>query len=152
MSSFSGRGKKTAWATRRAFPEVTDAFIELECMPSEVSEESMSQHERFAVLTHDRTSDITEINEATQQLFAHKGRTLENQAALKQHIKLTCYLVNIWNQSFISEPEILNPSDWAHLGGSLCGQVSLKLQNPAKNLSTVAARSSLDIINAKSCT
>ena len=40
--SFSGRGKKTVWATWRAFLEVTDAFIELEREPSAVSEESMS--------------------------------------------------------------------------------------------------------------
>ena len=116
VSAFSGRGKKTAWATWKAFPEVTDAFIELECMPSEVSEESMSLLERFVVLMYDRTSDIMEVNEARKQLFAHKGRTLENipptQAALKQHIKRACYQANIWNQSLISEPELLNPSDW----------------------------------------
>ena len=64
MSAFSGRGKKTAWATRKAFPEVTDAFIELECMPSEVSEESMSLLERFVVLMYDCTSDIMEVNVA----------------------------------------------------------------------------------------
>ena len=40
--SFSGRGKKTVWATWREFTEFTDAFIELECMPSEVSEEPIS--------------------------------------------------------------------------------------------------------------
>ena len=40
--SFSGRGKKTVWTTWRAFLGVTDAFIELEHMPSAVSEESMS--------------------------------------------------------------------------------------------------------------
>ena len=115
VSAFSGRGKKTAWATWKAFPEVTDAFIELESMPSEVSEESMSLLERFVVLMYDRTSDIMEVNEARKQLFAHKGRTLENiprtQAALKQHIKRACYQANIWNQSLISEPELLNPSD-----------------------------------------
>ena len=36
--SFSGRGKKTVWATLRAILEVTDAFIELEREPSAVSE------------------------------------------------------------------------------------------------------------------
>ena len=85
-------------------------------MPSEVSEESMSLLERFVVLMYDRTSGIMEVNEARKQLFAHKGRTLENipptQAALKQHIKRACYQANIWNQSLISKPELLNPSDW----------------------------------------
>ena len=76
--SFSGRGKKTVWATWRASLEVTDAFIELERMPSAVSDESMSWLERFVVCMYDNTSDIMEINEASKQLFAQKGRTLEN--------------------------------------------------------------------------
>ena len=61
VSPFSGRGKRTAWAAWRAFTEVTDAFIEREFMPSEVSEESMSWLERFVELMYDHTSDITEI-------------------------------------------------------------------------------------------
>ena len=91
--SFSGRGKKKVWATWRAFLQVTDAFIELERMPSAVSEESMSWLERFVVLMYDNTYD-TEKNDARKQLFAHKGRTVENipptQAAVKQYIKCTC--------------------------------------------------------------
>lgn len=51
ISSFAGRGKKTAWITWKSFPEVTDAFSEL--MPSEVSEESMLLIERFVVLMYD---------------------------------------------------------------------------------------------------
>ena len=92
--SFSDRRKKTVWATWRAFLEVTDAFIELERMPSAVSEESMSWLESFVVLMYDNTCDTMEINEARKQLFAHKGRTLEDippiQAAVKQYIKCTC--------------------------------------------------------------
>ena len=103
VSPFSGRGKKTALVTWRAFSEVIDAFIELECMPSEASEESISRLERFVVLMYVRISDIMEINEARKQLFTHKGSLLGNisptQAALKQHIKHTRYGVNIWNQS-----------------------------------------------------
>ena len=92
--SFSGRGKKTVWATSRAFLEVTDAFIELESMPSAVSEESMSWLERFVVLMCDNISDTMEINEARKQLLTHKGRTLEDipptEAAVKQYIKCNC--------------------------------------------------------------
>ena len=74
--------------------EVTDALIELELEPSAAIEESMSWLERFVVLMYDNTSDTMEINEARKQLFAHKGRTLEDipptQAAVKQYIKCTC--------------------------------------------------------------
>ena len=92
--SFSVRGKKTVWATWRAFLEVTDAFIELEREPSTVSQESMSWLERFVVIMYDNTSDTMETNEASKQLFEHKGRTLEDipptKAAVKQYIKCTC--------------------------------------------------------------
>ena len=50
------------WASWRAFLKVTDAFIELERMPSAVIEESMSWLERFVVLIYDKTSDIMEMN------------------------------------------------------------------------------------------
>ncbi len=103
VSAFAGRGKKTAWATWKSFPEVTDAFNELLCMPSEVSEGSMLLLERFVVLMYDRTSECTEVNDARKQLLTRKSRTLENipptQAALKQHIKRTCYQANCWNRA-----------------------------------------------------
>ena len=47
VSAFASRGKKTAWKTWKAFPEVTDAFNELEGMSSEVSEESILLLERW---------------------------------------------------------------------------------------------------------
>ena len=48
VTSFAGRGKKTAWETWKSFLEVNDAFSELLCMPSEVSEGSMSLLQQFA--------------------------------------------------------------------------------------------------------
>ena len=38
VSSFAGRGKKTAWKVWKVFPEVTDAFEELLCVSGDVSE------------------------------------------------------------------------------------------------------------------
>ena len=109
VSAFAGRGKKTAWATWKSFPEVTDASL---CMPSEVSEESMLLLERFVVLMYDRTS---ESNDARKQLFTQKSRTLESipptQAALK-HINRTCHQANCWNQALVMDPEMPEPSDW----------------------------------------
>ncbi|KAJ8369745.1 hypothetical protein SKAU_G00097730 [Synaphobranchus kaupii] len=116
VSAFAGRGKKTAWETWKSFPEVNDAFQELLCMPSEVSEESRLLLERFVVLMYDRTSESTEVNDAGKQLFTQKSRTLENipptQAALKEHIKRTFYQANCWNQALVLDPEMPEPSDW----------------------------------------
>ena len=68
------------------------------------------------VLMYDRTSEATEVNDARRQLFTQKYRTLENipptQAALKQHIKRTCYQANCWNQALVLDQEMPEPSDW----------------------------------------
>ena len=84
-------------------------------MPSEVSEGSRSLIERFMVLMYDRTSECMDVNDARKHLFS-KSRTLENnpstQAALKEHIKRTCFQVNLWNQSLVLDQKIPEPSDW----------------------------------------
>ena len=93
VSAFTGRGKKTAWETWNSFSEMTRAFNELLCEPSEVSEGSMLLFEQFVVLMYDRASENMEVGDARKQLFSQKSRTLDNfppnQAALKQHIKHT---------------------------------------------------------------
>ena len=103
------------WEAWKAFLEVIDAFIECQGIPGEVSDESTSLLERFVVFMYDRISDIMEVNDTKKQLFAHKARALENipptQAALRQHIKRARYQANIWNQSLVPEPELLDPSD-----------------------------------------
>jgi hypothetical protein len=116
VSTFAGRGKKTAWQTLKSFPDVIDAFSELLCMPNEISEKSLLLLERYVVLMYDRTSESTNVNDARKQLFTQKSRTLENipptQAALKQHIKRTRYQAHCWNQALVKDPEMPDPSDW----------------------------------------
>ena len=112
MSSFAGRGKKTAWEIWKVFPEVTDASEELLHMPSDVSEESKSLLERFVVLMYDRASDIMEMNDASKQLFARKSRALDNipmQAALQQHIKHASLQANCWNPNSGPECRVTKP-------------------------------------------
>ena len=116
VSAFAGRGKKTAWETWKAFPEVTEAFAELQQMQGDLSELSKSRLERFVVLMYDRTSEATEVNEARKQLFTQKSRTLENmpptKAALEQHIKRATYQANIWYKALQPDPQLPSPSDW----------------------------------------
>ena len=67
VSSFAGRGKRTAWDTWNVYPDVTHAFEELLQMPDKVSDNSMALIERFVVLMYSRTSEIVEVNEARKQ-------------------------------------------------------------------------------------
>ena len=53
VSAFAGRGKKTAWAVRNTFSEVTDAFLCLASAPKEISAHTTSAIERFVVLLYD---------------------------------------------------------------------------------------------------
>lgn len=116
ISSFGGRGKKTAWNTWNVFSEVTAAFEDLLLMQSDIRSSTISALERFVILMYDRTSDTEEINEARKQLFTRKSRTLENLpptlAAPEQHIKRVCYQSNCWNQALIPYSDLPSPADW----------------------------------------
>ena len=83
------------------------SLSELLCMSSEVSEGPILLLEQFVVLMYDRTSESVVVNDDRKQLFAQKSRNLENlpptQAALKQHIKRTCYQANLLLELDISQ-------------------------------------------------
>ena len=118
VSSFAGRGKKTAWDTWKAYEDVTGAFCALAACPSpETIELWLKPLERFVVLLYDRTGIQGSVNEARKELFTRKGRAIDaispTQAALMQHIKRTAYQAgHCWSQVMIPNPEIPSPNDW----------------------------------------
>eukprot|EP00057_Strongylocentrotus_purpuratus_P023508 XP_011677982.1 PREDICTED: Golgi apparatus protein 1-like [Strongylocentrotus purpuratus] len=77
-----------------------------------------------------------EVNDARKQLFAQKSRNLENipptQAALKQHIKRTCYQAICWNQTLTKNPEMPEPSDWGWTNETT-GTLSCLMENIEDN-------------------
>lgn len=114
VSSFRGRGKKTAWNVWNSFPEVTQAFINL----SEndfIQESDLKLIERFVVLMYDKTSPLMTVNECRRDLFTKKCRPIEScpptYNALVQHTKRAMLQSNIWLQSLklnIEERDISN--------------------------------------------
>ena len=68
VSSFGGRGKKSAWNTWQVYPEVTGAFERLLLM-EETGKTAMAALERFVVLLYDCTSDLLQVNDARKQLL-----------------------------------------------------------------------------------
>ena len=76
VSSFSDRGKKTAWDTWLRFPEVTNAFEAVMMMPSEIDDAVLSVLERFVVLTRD--------NDTHKHLCAQKLQVLRTYHRRKQ--------------------------------------------------------------------
>lgn len=118
VSSFSSRGKKSAFETWTALPAVTDAFLEVLMDPLSINQMSVfSVIERFVVLLYDRTSDQESVNTCRKQLFARKNRLMETIPptcdALMQHVKRACYQSSfIWNKSLLANPAIPSPGDW----------------------------------------
>ena len=76
VSSFGGRGKKTAWDTWKVYEEVTKAFCSLMANPEFISD-NMKSIERFVTLMYDRTSSLDCVDQARKQLFTQKGRSIE---------------------------------------------------------------------------
>ena len=66
VSSFGGRGKKTAWKVSNAFPAVTDVFYALASPPVDVTDYVMAPLERFVIYLYDKTCNLSDINEAWQ--------------------------------------------------------------------------------------
>ena len=117
VSSFGGRGKKTALEAWKSYPEVTTAFLTLAHNPSEVSNRCMEHLERFVVLLYDRTSGKTAVNEARKQMFAQKGRALDaippTRAALVEHTKRAAYQAgHCWGQALTPSPDLPCPQEW----------------------------------------
>ena len=119
VSSFRGRGKKTAWSAWMAYPAATDIFVSLLSQPVEISEEALHKIERFVVLMYSKTCTLSSVNDARKELFAQSGRSIDNipptQGALLQHIKRTCYQASyIWAQALTPSPVLPNPVDWGY--------------------------------------
>ena len=116
ISSFGGRGKKTAWDTWMTFDDVTRAFCALANTPDAI-DDWMEPLEQFVVLLYDRTSSQESVNQARKQLFAQKGRGIDGlpptQAALIQHTKRAAYQAgHCWGQMMVAAPELPSPGDW----------------------------------------
>ena len=118
VSSFSDRGKKTAWETWNVFPEVTDAFQSLMRQPQQSDvETAVIVLERFVVLLYDKTSCRSHVNEVRVDLFAYKGRDVlhipPTQGYLIEHVKRAAYQAGYcWSQSLLPMAVLQQPDEW----------------------------------------
>ena len=89
VSAFAGREKKRSGMSRTA------TFLGLSTGAEHISDEDVAVLERFTILLYDRTSSLTDIDEARLELYTKKGRIMENlpptKAALVQHVKRAVY-------------------------------------------------------------
>ena len=95
VSSFSTKGKKSAWTTWMSYDDVTSTFLSLSTGPSLIKDVDTTVLERFTILLYNCTSTIVNIDEAHHELFTKKGRVMDalppTKAALVQHIRRAVY-------------------------------------------------------------
>ena len=72
-----GKGKKSAWETRKVYGEVTAAFLTLSSATVTTSSNVMTVLERYVILLCDRTSGDIHVDQCCKHLFSSKERSLE---------------------------------------------------------------------------
>lgn len=89
VSSFVGHGKKMAWSTWNAMPELTNALLQLSSAPSDIEENVFKTVESFIILLYDRTSTCCVITRlvANSLLRGTMSNTFHLQ---KQHLNSIC--------------------------------------------------------------
>lgn len=119
VSSFHGRGKKSAWEAWKAYTDVTEAFSYIASHPFEMldsTSEIFEKLERYCVILYDRTSSQSSVNSARRELFCKRNRAIENlpptQDALINHTKRALYQSGIWTSSLKSVVHAPSPADW----------------------------------------
>ena len=105
VSCFSGRGKRTAWDTWNMYPEITGQFASLMKKPQLGDvDAAMDTIERFVLLLYDKTNTGSEVNMVRFELFARKGRDVNNipptKGVLLQHARRAAYQAgHCWSQA-----------------------------------------------------
>ena len=113
-----GKGQEVqAW---QAFEEVTDTFVHLSLHPFEninINSSHFTAIERFIVVLYDRTSPLSFVNDAREELFCKKNRAVDRlpptQDALLQHTSRSLYHAGIWTTSIQTQQVIPSPEEFS---------------------------------------
>jgi len=75
----------------KVFPEIKPVLRALTMSSRDISAKHMSVIERFSILLYNKTSSLTSVNEARQELFSKKSRIVDSisptRTALVNHAK-----------------------------------------------------------------
>jgi hypothetical protein len=91
VSTFVGKGKKTAWQAWNVFENATEVFHCLSSPCDNLTQSEVGVLEEFAVIVYDRSSSTNNVNDASLDLFARKQGPYNgippSRAALIEHVK-----------------------------------------------------------------
>ena len=119
VSAFRGKGKKSTW---QAYEDITDTFVYLAQHPFSrihIDSEHFKKIERLIVIMYDRTSHLSCVNEAREEMFCRKNHSMDKipptQDALLQHTRRTLYQAGVWTTCTQAQPTIHSPEEfgWA---------------------------------------
>ena len=96
VSSFHGKGKKSAWDTWKCYPKATEVFLALSNPVEDLlSDNSISAIERFVCLIYDKRTSLSNVNDCRRMFFKKKIKTVNdippNRNTLIQHVKRAVY-------------------------------------------------------------
>jgi hypothetical protein len=101
------------------FPAVTEAFVDVTAVETEIYKATLCVVERFVIATYDRTGDCTALDAARKHLFTKKFRSLESLPPTDQYkfILAACQsailqTVHCWLHAVETQPAQLNSSQW----------------------------------------
>jgi len=147
-SQFANHGKKSAWATSLAWPEITETFIALSKQTSpELPDNVMDKLERYIVLLCSRTSDNESVYSTRLSLFCQISRLIDNipptRAVLEEHTRLSIYQAGlIWGHCLEKCPDVATASDWGW-------KVDGSKFKPKWTVLPVAEKACLELISCK---
>ena len=140
MLSMWDKGKEVSMGNLESI-DATPIFLALSSGPAEITDDNVAVLERFTILLYDRTSDLTNIDEARKELFTKKSRAMDaippTRGALVQHIKREVYQGNTAGakqlQLFKSCHPLLTGGGLNHPAGNCCGPLCQKPVRPRGN-------------------
>ncbi len=100
-SSFFGKGKKTAWSTWMAYPDVTPRFLAMSCpSPPHPSDVPVAIQKYVVKLYGLSEKEISNVDSARLHLILYHGKQFQNippsSDALYQKVLCTTYQVKIF--------------------------------------------------------
>ena len=119
-SALKGKGKKSAWQAWQACDEVTETFVHLSANPFmnlDTDSSYFTSIERFIVVLYDRTSPLTLVNDAREELFCKRNRSVDRlpptQDALLQHVRRSIHQAGVWTTSTSTQQTIPSPEGFS---------------------------------------
>ena len=114
VSSFRGKGKKSAWQTWNVCDEASDVFSKLNQYPPAVDDEDLETLENFVVMMYDRSSTAEGVDDARLDMLeavrSHSSYSRRSTAACEA----CCLPGRLYMESVnsICQPETQSPADW----------------------------------------